>query len=336
MPSVLSSESSRVSIAVAAGIGFVTAAAAAAYWYRKKYLDNIVPIKWRKVGEVTDLIVYPIKSCGAIRVSEIGCSKLGPVDGYLKDRIFMVVTESGEFTTARKHPKLVLIQPKIEKNSTRMKLSAPGMIDIEIDFEKLYKKEPTKKYIVWGQSVDAIDCGDDVAKWISRFVLGEETGLWLVFYPKDFTTREVREKNKGFDTMKAEDAGAFHDATSFMLFNESSLHDLNTRLDNPALVLQFRPNIVVRGALAYEEDYWKWVKIGNNIIFRNVKPCTRCVFTNVHPETGMRSPDENPLKTLKTYRKLPYAGESPVLGIHLGLKSQNGNITLGDSVYVNC
>ncbi|XP_055383157.1 mitochondrial amidoxime-reducing component 1-like [Condylostylus longicornis] len=327
-------ENSRFTVALAAGIGVATVAAATAYWYHRKYLNNIPPTKWRKVGEVTDLIVYPIKSCGAIRVSEFGCSKLGPADGYLRDRIFMVVTKNGEFTTARKHPTLVLIHPKIEKNSSKMKLSAPGMIDIEIDIEKLYKKTP-KKYIVWGQSVDGVDCGDDVAKWISRFILGEESGLWLVFYPKDITSREVRDKNKKFDTMLAEDSGALHDASSYMLFNESSLNDLNTRLDDPAMVLHFRPNIVVRGALPYEEDYWKWVKIGNNMIFRNVKPCTRCIFTTVNPETGVKSPDGNPLKTLRDYRSL-YTGESPVLGIHLGLKSPEGKISLGDSVYVDC
>jgi uncharacterized protein YcbX len=32
-----------------------------------------------------------------------------------------------------------------------------------------------------------------------------------------------------------------------------------------------------------------------------VKPCTRCVITTTHPETGIVEGDE-PLKTLKTYR----------------------------------
>lgn len=66
-----------------------------------------------------------------------------------------------------------------------------------------------------------------------------------------------------------------------MLFNESSLNDLNSRLQEPVSVLNFRANFVVKGPLPYEEDHWKWIKIGDNVIFRNIKPCTRYVFSNI-------------------------------------------------------
>ena len=58
-------------------------------------------------------------------------------------------------------------------------------------------------------------------------------------------------------------------------------------------------NFVVKGAEVLEEDYWDWVKIGKTI-FRNVKPCTRCIFTTVDPETGKKNPKVEPLKTLKS------------------------------------
>jgi uncharacterized protein YcbX len=57
---------------------------------------------------------------------------------------------------------------------------------------------------------------------------------------------------------------------------------------------------VVKGATAYEEDKWDWMKIGN-VILRNVKPCTRCIFTTVDPETGTKNAKVEPLKTLKRY-----------------------------------
>lgn len=31
----------------------------------------------------------------------------------------------------------------------------------------------------------------------------------------------------------------------------------------------------------------------------------------------------------------PYTGDSPVMGIHLGLRGPGGIVSLGDSVYVN-
>jgi len=57
-------------------------------------------------------------------------------------------------------------------------------------------------------------------------------------------------------------------------------------------------NFTVKGATAYEEDKWDWIKIGN-VILRNVRPCTRCIFTTIDPETGTKHPNTEPLKTLK-------------------------------------
>lgn len=94
--------------------------------------------------------------------------------------------------------------------------------------------------------------------------------------------------------------GAYPDETSYSLMNEASITDLNTRLDEPVTPQQFRMNFVVKGATAYEEDKWDWVKIGN-VILRNVRPCTRCIFTTIDPETGTKNANAEPLKTLKTY-----------------------------------
>lgn len=62
-----------------------------------------------------------------------------------------------------------------------------------------------------------------------------------------------------------------------MLMNEASLEDLNDRLDTKVTALQFRPNFVVKGPAAFEEDKWKWVRIGHDTIFKNIKLCTRYV-----------------------------------------------------------
>ena len=118
-----------------------------------------------------------------------------------------------------------------------------------------------------------------------------------------------------------------------MLMNEASITDLNTRIKEPVTPLQFRPNFVVNGPSSFEEDKWKWIKIGDEVIFRNVRPCTRCVFTNINPESGVSNKEGQPLKTLREYRKLPKCGQSPVMGIHLGVRSK-GTVRLGDSVYV--
>ena len=255
---------------------------------------------------------------------------VGPRKENLRDRVFMVVDTNMEFVTARKYPNLVQIKPDL--NDDIMKLSAPNMQDIEISFEVLNQKN-TSDAKVWDQPVKIIDAGDEVAQWFSRFILQEDVGLRLVFYPSYVPTRDVRPKNKIFETAFKKDTGALHDATSYMLINESSVEELNTRIETAVTPLRFRPNIVVKGPAAYDEDKWKYIMIGD-VIFQNVKPCTRCIFTNVDPETAERSPKGEPLVTLKTYRTFEKSGESPVMGIHLGVRRQ-GTIKMNDEVYVD-
>ncbi len=63
---------------------------------------------------------------------------------------------------------------------------------------------------------------------------------------------------------------------------------------------QFRPNLVVSGASAREEDRWKVIRIGD-VVFDVVKPCSRCIFTTVSPEKGKTS-GRRTIKTLQSFR----------------------------------
>lgn len=64
---------------------------------------------------------------------------------------------------------------------------------------------------------------------------------------------------------------------------------------------RFRPNIVLEGGRAWDEDDWSEVSIGGHS-FQLVKPCSRCKITTLDQTTGARSGDE-PLRTLSTFRK---------------------------------
>jgi len=304
--------------------------ACVAYFYIKRILDERPPKKWKKVGEISDIFCYPIKSCGSIRHDDFECQQIGLQKGQLRDRTFMVVRANGEFITARAHPKMVQIASRFEGDT--MIISAPGMRDLSVDVARLLTISPIKAN-VWGQIVDAVDAGEDAACWFSRYIFQEDFGLRLVFYPQSIPTREARASNKVLPTVIDSDTGALHDATSFSMINEGSVAELNSRIKDPVTARQFRPNFVVKGPGAFDEDHWKWVKIGDEVVFRNVKPLTRCIFVNIDPESAERNPDHQPLKTLKSYRMKPKMGDSPVMGIHLGLRQQ-GNVKLGDAVYV--
>lgn len=75
-------------------------------------------------------------------------------------------------------------------------LSAPGMMSTSIDLSQLQGKG--FRVAVWGQPVSACDCGEESARWLSRFLLQEDTGFRLVYYPLDYPTREIRTRGKIF------------------------------------------------------------------------------------------------------------------------------------------
>ncbi|EFN87759.1 MOSC domain-containing protein 1, mitochondrial, partial [Harpegnathos saltator] len=323
-------------------LAYVTAAAVGAgtavffiWWWWTRRQKHQPPSKWRKVGELSDLCVFPVKSLGAVRLTSMECTLLGLKSGWMRDRTLMVIDLDGRFITARQLPKMVQVSPNI--SGSILTLRAPGMMSVSVDLAQLRGKG--FRAAVWGQAVPACDCGEEPARWLSRFLLQEDVGLRLVYYTLNWSSRDVRQINKGFPLTEAIDTGAYSDATSYTLITEASITDLNSRLEEPVTPQQFRMNFVVKGATAYEEDKWDWVKIGD-VIFRNVKPCTRCIFTTVDPETGTKNSKVEPLKTLKSYRQItdpelrPHVGNSPIMGIHLGLRGPSRTVRLGDPIYV--
>ena len=62
---------------------------------------------------------------------------------------------------------------------------------------------------------------------------------------------------------------------------------------------RFRPNLVVEGGGAWEEDRWRVLEAGE-VRIGLVKPCARCSVTTVDQETGVRGHES--LKTLARVR----------------------------------
>ena len=83
----------------------------------------------------------------------------------------------------------------------------------------------------------------------------------------------------------------------------ASLEWLNDRLTNPTslekLELRFRPNIVIKTSVPFEEESWKKIKIGE-AEFEVEGNCTRCGAVCIDPETGTRQ--KEPLATITKFR----------------------------------
>ena len=75
------------------------------------------------------------------------------------------------------------------------------------------------------------------------------------------------------------------------------------------------------------------------------KPCNRCAAITVNPETGVKDPNQEPLKTLRSFRLIDPTvseiearrrkgiGESPLFAVNYSL-DKTGMVNVGDPVYV--
>ncbi|XP_018431532.1 PREDICTED: mitochondrial amidoxime-reducing component 1-like, partial [Nanorana parkeri] len=132
------------------------------------------------------------------------------------------------------------------------------------------------------------------------------------------------------------DVIAYPDASPVMLLSETSLEELNKRLEKPVTLGNFRPCIVVSGCEAFAEDGWDDVEVGTTKLKR-VMACGRCLLTTVDPDTGIMSRKE-PLETLRTFRQSDPSlshlyKTAPLFGQYYGVE-QTGKLRVGDPIYI--
>jgi uncharacterized protein len=243
---------------------------------------------------VAQLHLYPIKSCAGIALQEAVLGETGLMHQLLYDREWMVVDAEGNFLTQRTHPRLALIQPRIRADV--MALRAPGMLTLEVPLAMPDPEDAAAIAVqVWGDRVSAYDCDPLTASWFSNF-------LGLPCRLARFHAKAQRIANKEW-TAGVEARTMFADGYPLLVISESSLDDVNTQLlrhGRAALPMnRFRPNIVLGGVNAYEEDYAETLRIGDTML-KLVKPCPRCPIPSVDQATGTFGPD--PLDIMRHFR----------------------------------
>ncbi|VEN40221.1 unnamed protein product [Callosobruchus maculatus] len=310
------------------------------YWKRR---NEMIPWAWEEAGTLKEIDLYPLKSGHRIELNKVDVTEVGlkqaPEDQkglVLRDRFLIVYSDKeNEFRTARTYPKMVLIEVAAH-DADHVSLDAPTMrtLYVQVPPQKPYKE--VKVTVHSGEAVNGIDCGDEAALWLSRYLLEKDSGLRLAY--NDCSKRRDMTKSQSklmqyYKYLTNFSGGVYHDLTSIMLMNKASVQDLNKRMNNYQITVKnFRPNFLVEGPPPYDEDNWEWVKIGN-VVFRNVAECTRCIMTTIDPENGIRSSDREPLKSLEQYRASKGPSKSPVMGVHLEVR-KTGRVTVGEKVYV--
>lgn len=261
---------------------------------------------------LSELAIYPVKSIQGIALQS---SRVDDA-GLCGDRRYTLVTPNGELVTGRTHPQLTLITAKaLEDHSWQ--LSHPStQTPLILDLTK-YTQEYSE-IVVWENTVNAQRTSDEADTWFSK-IAGESVHLM-----------HFGEHSQRFTKRRPDVPMGFADGYPFLLTTEASLSELNRTCAQHIQMAQFRPNIIIRGNSAFEEDRWKRIRIGD-VEFENIKPCVRCIFTTLNPQTAERIPKGEPLKTLGKFRLLD--GKGITFGANL-ITLNTGIIHIGDEVEI--
>ena len=228
--------------------------------------------------------VYPLKGARGISLERAEALS----GGIRHDRRFLLLDAEGAFVTQRSHPKLALVTTAL--TSEALAIGAPGTAAIEIPCAPVTAGAARRIVRLWDDDVEAVDVGGPVVELLSDFL---DARCSLVFMPDDV----LRPVEAPYGTPG--DRVGFADAYPFLLATTASLAELNARLAAPVPMDRFRPNLVIDGGAAYDEERYARVRIGA-LTFRMPKRCSRCQVTTVDQATA--EVGKEPLRTLASYR----------------------------------
>ena len=272
-------------------------------------------------ARIARLFVYPVKSCAGVELNEAVLTETG-LD---LDRAWMVVDADGIFVSQREQARLALVKPQLKRDE--LILRAPGMLALHVRIDAVEQPATVQ---VWDDTVPAFDMGNIAAQWFTDFLSLTSAGL-----PGSNATkyRMVRfdPDHKRLSSMKwtegLEAANQFSDGFPILVVSTASLDGLNAKLlaagHAPVGIERFRPNIVLAGLDAHDEDRLQTLHVAldageageqDEVILKPVKPCARCPIPNIDPATASSSPEVGDM--LQRYRQDARVGGAVTFGMN--------------------
>lgn len=270
---------------------------------------------------MSSIIIYPVKSAQGCKVSWARVTEMG----FEHDRRWAIVSRSRAASRQEPwhvenqyecQPRLACIQTCIQFST--LILSATIMQDSKLVVPIRTVPDPRRRISIdKDKDLNAEDEGQEAADWLTTF-FNNDRDFRLVYCPPSSKRHLCQDPRYGF-LMSRNECTVFADTAQFLLTSESSLAALDPRIP----MNRFRPNIVVRGAPEFDEDYWRELAFGRDgeLVCRVCMPALRCkVVDNIQqgPCAGERGESETVLATLR--RKRPCKlNKGCVFGIKLNL-----------------
>jgi len=269
-------------------------------------------------GTLSEILIYPIKSCASVQVASTEVTRFG-----LKgDRRWLIVDDQGAFQTQRQIPHLAWIEPVL--GDSTLTLTAPSQSTLVLAVAE--KGFPHRSVTIWRDTISAYDMGDEAAEWLDNYLQVPGRHFRLVqFDPSQARTCDMSWTGDG----PLRSHHPFTDGFGLNVLSLAALDELNQRLEqaelDPVSVQRFRPNLVIDGVSAHEEDSMATMRIetGQGTISLDlVKPCTRCQIPEIDPYTAMREPRISDI--LGEYRRTSRMNNAICFGVNAVVRKGEG------------
>ena len=258
--------------------------------------------------------IHPIKSLGGFGADEARLTDRG----LEHDRRWMLVDTHDRFVTQRDIPAMACLHCTPLADGFRVTDIRDGSF---IDMAWELSTGENRRAVVWDDPVEVIVAGADLRNWFTHH-LG--VTVTPVFMPAA--------SERPTDARYAKAINSFSDGFPYLILSQRSLDALNDRLPVSERVPmdRFRPNLVIAGGEAFQEDRWRTVKIGD-VPFHLVKPCARCMIITTDQLTGVRG--KEPLATLARFRRREDDPSKVDFGMN-AVSNMEGRVRRGDTVRV--
>lgn len=259
---------------------------------------------------VSEIWIYPIKSLPGIKLNESQVN----FSGLQYDREWMLINTEGKFLTARENSTLLKFSIILDIQTKNLQITDPSGKN-SITFPVIPDEGKLLDAEIWGQAIKVIHPYPVVSEFFSEN-LGQK--VLAVYAGKNSERLIDSAQNTKFRINLS-------DGFPFLVLGDASIRQLSEKYHEAIDIRRFRPNIVFKDGVAFEEDDWSVVKIGNTSFYCERK-CARCVMVSYHPETIVYEPEI--LKLLNTERK---EGNKIMVGMNLSLL-QGTSIKINDLV----
>ena len=290
----------------------------------------------------------PIKSCHAYTVPN-GMAWPLTTHGLLYDReFFLISTTAGRALSQKQYPRMALIQPTLNLETRTMSVSSPASPSrLEIPLDMNFVSALNQGTIVirenarlCADTIRSLVCVSPQIRDFFSAIVGVECTLAMYYPETDVSMRYFKPHLPGIKSSTATITNScaakreiwLSNESPFLLISQSSVDALSATTKRKISPAVFRPNFVLAGNYAYEEDSFRRIRIGD-VGFDVLGQCRRCHMVCVDPERGVKGKGGDVYLGLGKTRRKDNGGV--VFGIHMGLEvGAEGLVRVADSVTV--